>query len=289
MTSCEPLYRAGVVRRILAEYGLRPSKGLGQNFLVDKNTVDRILAAAEVTPGDQILEVGPGLGVLTQAFLQRGAAVVAVEKDGRLVRILGELFRGEDALRIVHADALDVDPRQLLPAGGAPCKAVSNLPYYVTTPLLLHLVSAVPPFERIVVMLQREVGDRLTAAPGTEEYGALTVSVAYRAEVASAGIVPPTVFYPAPSVSSQIVVLRPRPCPFPVGREEVFTQVVRAAFGKRRKTLANALRDLPVERERLALALEQAGIDPERRGETLSLAEFAKVSAALSSGPCGII
>lgn len=291
MPTTEPLYRLSVVRRILNDLGIRPAKRLGQNFLVDKNTVERILACTAAGPGDAILEIGPGLGVLTQGLLARGAAVVAIEKDRRLVGALKELFGAAPGFTLLHADALTVDlaavlsdgaPR--LPQGSPPVyKAVSNLPYYVTSPLLMHLLESPVPFERIVVMVQKEVAERLTATPGSSAYGALTVAVQYRADVVPAFTVPPTVFYPPPSVLSQVLILRPRPSPHPVGQEELFFQVVRSAFGKRRKTLANALRDVEPDPERVRRALARAGIDPQRRGETLSLAEFANVSRALAA------
>lgn len=284
----EPLYRVSVVRRLLAEYGLQPTKSLGQNFLVDQNTLERIVSGADIRPGDVVLEVGPGLGTLTQALLDRGARVVAIEKDHRLVVILERLFGDNPMFTLVHDDALKVDLGPLLQpledggrAGGS-LKVVSNLPYYVTTPLIMHFLESPLPFERIVLLLQHEVGLRLAARPGTKEYGALSVAVAYRAEVTSLGVVPPTVFYPRPNVSSQIVVLTPRPSPYPVGCERTFSRVVRAAFGQRRKTLRNALKELKLEPEALARAFEVARIDPDRRGESLSLVEFARLSAALS-------
>ncbi len=277
-----------MLRKLLATYDLRPTKGLGQNFLIDKNTIDRIVGAANIQPGEVVLEVGPGLGVLTQALLIAGAQVVAIEKDERLVHVLTDLFRDEDDFTLIHNDALGADLSALLfeSVSGAPqapsFKVVSNLPYYVTSPLLMHVLEARVAFERIVVMIQKEVAQRLAAAPGTKEYGSLSVAVNYYADVESVGIVPPTVFYPAPSVSSQIVALSPRACPYDVGNESTFFQIVRAAFGKRRKTLHNALGDLPHPVESVRAAFELAEIDPSRRGETLSLAEFAKLSAALS-------
>lgn len=281
----EALYRPAVIRRLLREHGLRPSKGLGQNFLADGNTVQRILEIAEVRPGDRIVEIGPGLGALTQGLLERGAYVVAIEKDAGLFRVLSELFEGHPRLRLLHADALDVDLVALFPGewpAEAPRKVVANLPYYITSQLLLHILEAASPFERAVVMVQREVAERLVAPAGSKAYGALTVSVAYRADVTLAARVPATVFIPSPTVASEVVLLRPRPCPYDVGDPACFFQVVRAAFGKRRKTLANALKELGFENGRVALALSECGIDGSRRGETLTLAEFAALSAALS-------
>lgn len=281
----EALYRPAVIRRLLKEYGLRPSKGLGQNFLADGNTLQRIVAIAEVRPGDRIVEIGPGLGALTQGLLEQGAFVAAIEKDAGLFRALSDVFRGHPRLTLLHGDALDVDLGALFPGEWqekAPRKVVANLPYYITSPLLMHILESEPPFERAVVMVQREVAERLVAAPGSKEYGALTVGVAYRAEVQLAARVPPTVFVPPPAVASEVVLLRPRPAPFDVGDPECFFRVVKAAFGKRRKTLVNALKELHLEPGEVARALRESGIDGGRRGETLTLAEFASLSGALS-------
>ena len=276
-----PLYSPAVVKRILEGRGLRPSKALGQNFLVDGNIVARILRAADVQPEDWVIEIGPGLGALTQGLAARGANVVAVEKDGDLVDVLRGLFAGEPAVRIVHADALEVDFARLLPSSKPErVKIVGNLPYYITSPLLLTLVESGLEWERLVVMIQKEVGDRLKARPGTKAYGSLTVGVAWRATVESAGRVPPTVFYPAPSVESEVLVLRPRR--LDVGDPALFRELVKAAFGMRRKTLRNALKGLDVPAGDVAVALEACGIDPDRRGETLSVDEFAKLGRALS-------
>jgi len=276
-----PLYSPAVVKRILEERGLRPSKALGQNFLVDGNTVARILRAADVRPGDFVIEIGPGLGALTQGLAARGASVVAVEKDGDLVDVLGELFAGVPSVKVVHADALEVDFARLLPDPKPErVKILGNLPYYITSPLLIALVDAGLEWERLVVMIQKEVGDRLKAKPGTKAYGSLTVGVAWRASVESAGKVPPTVFYPAPAVESEVLVLRPRR--IDVGDPAVFREVVKAAFGMRRKTLRNALKGLAVPAGDISSFLTACGVDPDRRGETLSVEEFARLSRALS-------
>lgn len=281
----EALYRPAVVRRLLSEHGLRPSKALGQHFLADGNTIQRIVDIAQVRPGDRIVEIGPGLGALTQGLLDQGAYVAAIEKDAGLFRVLSELFSGHPRLVLLHADALRVDPSGVFPGewpSGTPRKVVANLPYYITSQLLMHILESAPPFEQVVVMVQREVAQRLVAPPGSKEYGALTVGVAFRAEVELAAKIPPTVFIPPPAVASEVVVLRPRPCPYDVGDPACFHRVVRAAFGKRRKTLANALKELGLSAREAALALEACGIDPARRGETLTLAEFASLSGALS-------
>ncbi len=282
---CErvPLHSPAHIKRILAEYGLRPNKALGQNFLVDGNTVERIARAVDIRPGEWVIEIGPGLGALTQALVSRGARVVAVEKDGKLVKVLEDLFSGCPNVRFIHADALEVDFGELVPVPDLErVKIVGNLPYYVTSPLLIALLDAPLQTERLVVMIQKEVADRLRASPGSKAYGALTVGALWRASVESVGRVPPTVFYPAPSVDSETLLLRPRKGWIDVGNPELFRELVKAAFGMRRKTLKNALKSLDIEQELVQGAMQAAGIDPERRGETLAVEEFARLSQALS-------
>jgi len=292
----EALYSPAVIQRLLKDYGLRPNKALGQNFLADRNTVQRIVRAAAVGPGDLILEIGPGLGSLTQGLLEAGARVIAVEKDAGLARALSDLFQAHPGVTIVHGDALKVDFADLVrehgpalansvpgqPMGaGAPSsfKIVANLPYYITSPLLLRILETDPALERAVVMIQREVAERLVAAPGSKEYGALAVAVRFRAHVELAGVVPPTVFVPMPSVSSEIVVMTPRSDRPHVGPR--FSALVKAAFGQRRKTLRNALKALGLSSAQIDAALAKAGLDGERRGETLSVEEFAILSTAV--------
>lgn len=289
------LYSPAVIQGLLKAHGLRPNKALGQNFLADLNTIKRIIRAAEIAPGDVALEIGPGLGSLTQGLLEAGAGVIAIEKDAGLVRVLRELFASHPEVEIVHGDALKTDLADLVhryTASSSPgvspgsVKVVANLPYYITSPLLLHLLESDLAFERAVVMIQKEVAQRLIARPGTKDYGALTVAVQYRAEVELAGSVPPTVFVPAPAVTSEIVVLRPLRQRLAVGSS--FFALVKAAFVQRRKTLRNALRGLGLDAGAVEATLKEAGISGERRGETLSVAEFAKLSQAVdgeSAGP----
>lgn len=310
MTSMEPLYSPSVIRRLLRRYDIRPKKGLGQNFLADGNIVARIVDAAFLEPEEAVVEIGPGLGSLTQGLLKAGAKVLAIEKDAQLVAALQELFPKHPRLRIVHADARFVDyPSAFLNAfsSSPPCsgsssiggattsassdsisgvdlkyKIVANLPYSVTSPLLMGMLEYPLPPTRAVVMIQREVADRIMAEPGSKEYGALTVGVRFRAEVEKVALVPPTVFVPAPKVASQVIALTPRPSPWDVGDEKVFSALVKAAFGQRRKALRNALRPLGISPDLLSRAFMEAEIDPTRRGETLSLAEFARLSHILS-------
>ena len=271
------------VREIAGRLGVRPSKRLGQNFVIEPGTVRRIAALASVRPDDVVLEVGPGLGSLTLALLENGpAGVIAVEVDPVLA---GELPYTVAArapalagrLAVVTADALRISERDL-PA--APSVLVANLPYNVAVPVVLHLLAALPSLERGLVMVQAEVADRMCAAPGSRVYGAPSVKLAWYAAARPAGTVPRTVFWPVPNVDSRLVAFRRRDLPAtPASREEVFA-VVDAAFGQRRKTLRAALAGWAgsaPEAERLLLA---AGIDPGARGESLSVAEFARLAAA---------
>jgi len=260
---------------------LRPLKSLGQHFLVDRGIARRIVAAADVAPGEAVYEVGPGRGLLTEALLEAGARVTAVEMDRGLFADLEQRLGGREGLTLHPGDALRFDPGALGPA----YKVVANLPYQVTTPLLFHLLAARPAPQCLVVMVQREVADRMLASPGTKDYGVLTLGVAARATAALCFGLPPGAFRPPPKVRSAVVRITPLADP-PVPPEDVdaFMAVVRAALGRRRKTLKNALATLNLPPERVAAALEQAGIDPRVRGETLDLAAFLRLYRALE-GP----
>ena len=271
----------GAVRELLARHGLRPNKRLGQHFLVDPRIAERIVAAAGIGPGEAVLEVGPGLGALTGLMAERGALVVAVELDAGLVAALQEVLAPwQDRVRLVQGDALALDPGTLLPAG-VPRKVVANLPYYITTPLLLHLLEARPAFSVLVVMMQREVAERLLSPPGSKAYGAVTVAVRYRAEAEPVCRVPRAAFWPQPEVDSAVLKLIPRPYPRPPRDEARLFAVVRAAFNQRRKTLRNALAGgglgSPGEVEEV---LARAGVDPGLRAEQLALDDFIRIADA---------
>lgn len=272
----------GTVRQLLNAHGIRIKKRLGQNFLVDRNILQKIVAAAELEADDTVLEVGPGLGALTQALAERAGRVVAVEIDEQLIPVLHKTLAAYPNVTIVHADALRLDLGSLVP-GAAKVKVVANLPYYITSPLLMHFLEADLPLERLVVMVQAEVAERLQAAPGSKAYGALTVAVQYRGEVTRVAKVPRTVFLPQPGVDSAILCLRLRPYPVRPKDEGLFFAVVRAAFAQRRKTLRNALAPLAGER---GVAVEEvlgkANVDPAVRGETLSIEAFIAVADALA-------
>jgi 16S rRNA (adenine1518-N6/adenine1519-N6)-dimethyltransferase len=277
------LLTPGDVRGIAERLGVRPSKRLGQNFVVEQGTVRRIAALAAPGPGDVVLEVGPGLGSLTLALLEAGAGqVVAVEIDrvlaDELPRTLAERAPSRaDRVTVINADALRVGERDL-PA--EPSMLVANLPYNVAVPVVLHLLAVLPSLAHGLVMVQAEVADRMCAAPGSRVYGAPSVKLAWYAAARPAGTVPRTVFWPVPNVDSKLVAFtRHDPPAAPASREEVFA-LVDAAFGQRRKTLRAALAGwagTPAEAERL---LRAAGIDPGARGEALSVAEFARLATA---------
>ena len=270
----------GVTRHILKAFDLHASKRLGQNFLIHSGTVEAIVATADIHPGDRILEIGPGIGTLTQGLAEAGAIVTAVELDKKLPAVLAETLSGYDRVRIVGGDILKTDLPTLM--GEKPFKVVANLPYYITTPILLTLLERRLPITRIVAMVQREVAERMIAAPGGRDYGALSVAVQYYTAPQLAMEVSPRCFLPPPAVESAVMdcVVRKTP-PVEVADEKQFFRIVRAAFGQRRKTLGNALKSLGFSRDTLQGALTMAGIDPLRRGETLSLAEFAALTAAL--------
>ncbi|NYG56975.1 16S rRNA (adenine(1518)-N(6)/adenine(1519)-N(6))-dimethyltransferase RsmA [Nocardioides perillae] len=273
------------VRRLAAELDLRPTKQRGQNFVIDPNTVRRIVRESGVGPDDVVVEVGPGLGSLTLALLDDVRRVVAVEVDpllaGRLPATVAELAPDlpADAFEVVLADALRVTD---LP-GPAPTALVANLPYNVSVPVLLHLLALLPSLERGLVMVQSEVADRLAAGPGSRTYGVPSVKAAWHADVRRAGAVGRNVFWPAPNVDSGLVAwTRREPPTTAVSREAVFA-VVDAAFAQRRKALRGALRGLAGSGEAATAALEAAGIEPMARGEQLDVDDFVRVAEALAA------
>jgi len=261
-------------RGLLDRFGIRPKRSLGQNFVVEPNTVRRIAELAGVGLGDRVVEVGPGLGALTLALLETGAEVTAVEIDKVLVDVLEEVAGDHGSLRIVHADAMGVDWESLLGAG--PWTLVSNLPYNVSVPLVCDLLDDVPAIVRLVVMVQLEVADRLVASPGDDAYGLPSVKVAYHAEARKVGRVPPSVFLPRPRVDSALVDVVRRPEPLVAADPEVLFSLVRAGFAHRRKMLRGALRGIVDE-----AGLVAAGVDPTLRAEDLDLAQWAAIAAGV--------
>jgi 16S rRNA (adenine1518-N6/adenine1519-N6)-dimethyltransferase len=283
MTSAGPsLLGPADVRALAARLDVRPTKQRGQNFVIDANTVRRIVRAAGVGPDDVVVEVGPGLGSLTLALLGEVSRVVAVEVDpvlaGALPATLAS-YAGDlaDRCEVVLADAMRIDA---IP-GPPPTALVANLPYNVSVPVLLHLLSLLPSLERGLVMVQAEVADRLAAAPGSKVYGVPSVKAAWYADVRRAGTVGRNVFWPAPNVDSGLVAWTRREPPATTAtREQVFA-VVDAAFAHRRKALRGALRDLAGSSEAASGALTAAAVDPMARGESLTVGQFARIAEAL--------
>ena len=266
-----------VTQHILNRFKLRADKKLGQNFLIDENVVHQIVAAAELSEADTVLEVGPGIGTLTQCLVESKARVVAVELDTRLLPVLATTLNGYDNVRVVHGDILKVN---IMEEVGAPSfKVCANLPYYITTPIIFALLEKRLPMERLVAMVQKEVAERMAAQPGGKEYGALSVAIQYYTEPKIAFIVPPTSFIPAPAVDSAVIVCKRREKPpVEVCDEGLFFRVVKAAFSLRRKMLSNSLKNMGIKSEQVAKWLELAGVDGKRRAETLSLEDFAKLT-----------
>lgn len=266
-----------VTNYILRRFGLHADKKLGQNFLISEDVVRRIAAAAELGEGDAVLEIGPGIGTLTQALAETGADVTAVELDRRLLPVLDKTLEDYGNVRVINADVLELDVNEAM--GGKRFKVAANLPYYITTPIIFALLEKKLPVERMVVMVQKEVAERMTAAPGGKEYGALSVAMQYYTEPEMAFIVPPDCFIPRPSVDSAVVVCKNRTTsPVDICDEKLFFKVVKAAFSLRRKMLSNALKNMGITSQQAQEWLALAGIDPKRRGETLSLQDFANLT-----------
>lgn len=268
-----------VVHYICKRFDIKMSKKLGQNFLIKRGIVDEIVHAAELTVGEPVLEVGPGIGTLTQGLAQSGADVTAIELDRRLLEVLDTTLASYDNVRIIHGDVLKLDVPTIM--NHKPFKVVANLPYYITTPIIMSLLESKLPIERLVVMVQKEVALRMIAKPGTKDYGALSVAVQYYTEPDIVLDVPPKFFLPAPAVTSSVIrcVLRDKP-PVDVIDEKLFFRVVKAGFAQRRKTFSNTMKTTGLTRDRIEELLAKANIDGQRRGETFTLQEFADVANA---------
>lgn len=268
-----------VVHYICKRFDIKMSKKLGQNFLIKRGIVDEIVHAAELTVGEPVLEVGPGIGTLTQGLAQSGADVTGIELDRRLLEVLDTTLASYDNVRIIHGDVLKLDVPTIM--NHKPFKVVANLPYYITTPIIMSLLESKLPIERLVVMVQKEVALRMIAKPGTKDYGALSVAVQYYTEPDIVLDVPPKSFLPAPAVTSSVIrcVLRDKP-PVDVIDEKLFFRVVKAGFAQRRKTFSNTMKTTGLTRDRIEELLAKANIDGQRRGETFTLQEFADVANA---------
>ncbi|MFF2505190.1 16S rRNA (adenine(1518)-N(6)/adenine(1519)-N(6))-dimethyltransferase RsmA [Streptomyces sp. NPDC058067] len=281
-----PLLGPADIRELAAALGVRPTKQRGQNFVIDANTVRRIVRTAQVTPEDNVVEVGPGLGSLTLALLEAAAHVTAVEIDDVLAAALpatieARIPQKKDAFALVHSDAMLVDD---IP-GPAPTALVANLPYNVAVPVLLHMLDTFPTIERTLVMVQAEVADRLAAAPGSKVYGVPSVKANWYADVKRAGSIGRNVFWPAPNVDSGLVALvrRTEPVATTATKREVFA-VVDAAFAQRRKTLRAALSGWAGSAAAAEAALVAAGVSPQARGEALTVEEFARIAEHKNAG-----
>ncbi|WP_371365511.1 Ribosomal RNA small subunit methyltransferase A [Sporomusa rhizae] len=268
-----------VTLHILKTFGIHMSKKLGQNFLIDGNVVEGIVSAAKVSQGDAVLEIGPGIGTLTQGLAEAGADVTAVELDRRLLDVLAKTLEGYDNVKVVHGDILKIDISREI--NKEKYKLVANLPYYITTPIIMKFLEEHLPVELLVTMVQKEVAERMVAKPGGKDYGALSVAVQYYTEPEIMFIVPPKAFIPSPAVESAVIrcTVRTTP-PVQVASERMFFRVVKAAFAQRRKTLANALKAGGLDKEILEQVLTEANVDGMRRGEQLSLDEFAAIANA---------
>ena len=276
-------------RALAAELGITPTKRLGQNFVIDPNTVERIVRVADVQPGETVLEVGPGLGSLTLALAQAGAHVIALELDPALAARLPQTIRErapQARVDVLHVDALRVTRDQVL-AAGTPTMLVANLPYNVSVPVLLHLLELLPELRGALVMVQKEVADRLAAPPGSRTYGVPSAKAAWYGSVESAGSVGRNVFWPEPNVDSGLVrVIRREPPRTTASREQVFA-VIDGAFSQRRKTLRSALAGLTGGSALADAALQAASIPPMARGEQLGIDDFVRIAEALAAHPPG--
>ena len=270
-----------VTRYILQRFGIHMSKRLGQNFLIDANIVQGIVDAANVQENDRVLEIGPGIGTLTQALAETGAEVTCVELDKRLPEVLAHTLDAYDNVRVIQGDILKVNIPEIM--GDKPFKVVANLPYYITTPIIMALLEKHLPITDIVVMVQKEVAERMAAQPGGKTYGALSVAVQYYTVPEIALYVPPRSFMPPPEVDSVVVNCKVRQIPaVELIDEKMFFRVVKAAFGQRRKTLNNALKSMGVDKNIIADVLDKAGIEVTRRGETLTMEEFGAIANILA-------
>ena len=272
---------------IIQKYDFVFQKRFGQNFLVDTHVLEKIIQAAGLTKEDLVLEIGPGIGTMTQYLAENAGRVMAVEIDSNLIPILKETLKDYDNVTVINEDILKVDVAALAEQynGGRPIKVVANLPYYITTPIIMGLFESQVPIDNITVMVQKEVAERMQAGPGTKNYGALSLAVQYYAEPYIVANVPPNCFIPRPSVGSAVIRLtRHGKKPVEVKDEKLMFALIRASFNQRRKTLQNSLNnssELSFSKEEIGEAIEKMGLSPSVRGEALTLEQFAKLAEAL--------
>ena len=272
---------------IIQKYEFMFQKKFGQNFLIDAHVLEKIISAAGITKDDCVLEIGPGIGTMTQYLAENAGHVVAVEIDRNLIPILKETLADYDNVTVINEDILRVDIKTLAEEynGGKPIKVVANLPYYITTPIIMGLFESGVPIDNITVMVQKEVADRMKEGPGSKDYGALSLAVQYYAEPEIVANVPPNCFIPRPNVGSAVIRLtRHKEMPVEVKDPALMFKIIRASFNQRRKTLQNGLGnapELPYTKEQIAAAIAEMGLTPTIRGEALSLAQFAQLSDIL--------
>ena len=272
---------------IIQKYEFMFQKKFGQNFLIDTHVLEKIISAAGITKDDCVLEIGPGIGTMTQYLAENAGHVVAVEIDRNLIPILKETLADYDNVTVINEDILRVDIKALAEEynGGKQIKVVANLPYYITTPIIMGLFESGVPIDNITVMVQKEVADRMKEGPGSKDYGALSLAVQYYAEPEIVANVPPNCFIPRPNVGSAVIRLtRHKEMPVEVKDPALMFKIIRASFNQRRKTLQNGLGnapELPYTKEQIAAAIAEMGLTPTIRGEALSLAQFAQLSDIL--------
>lgn len=279
------------IKVLMNKYNFQFRKSLGQNFLISEGVLDDIVTAAALTKGDSVLEIGPGMGFLTEKLAQAAGLVTAIELDNTLCELLRDVYKAENNIIIRQDDALNLDFAALAPLSAArgfptPYKIVANLPYYITTPLIFHFLENCQYWQEMVLMVQKEVADRITAQPGTKDYGVLTLMVDYSAQAEKILTVPAGAFRPRPNVDSAVIRLQGRgEPPVPVQDKKLFQALVKAGFGQRRKTLLNALANsgLGLPKDKVTELLDSCGIEPKRRGETLSFAEYASLANSLAT------
>ena len=284
----EKLRNPQVTIQTIKKYEFAFQKKFGQNFLIDDHVITKIINAAEITKDDLVLEIGPGIGTMTQYLAESARKVIAVEIDKNLIPILGETLAEYDNVTVINEDILKLDINRLVEEenAGKPIKVVANLPYYITTPIIMGLFESHVPLQSITVMVQKEVADRMQVGPGSKDYGALSLAVQYYAKPYIAANVPPNCFIPRPGVGSAVIRLtRYEEPPVTVKDESLMFKLIRASFNQRRKTLQNGIAnspELPYSKAQVEKALEKMGLAANVRGESLTLAEFAKLSDIIS-------
>ena len=285
MDDKEKLSNPKVTIQTIQKYGFRFQKRYGQNFLIDDHVIRKILRAADITKEDTVVEIGPGIGTLTQYLAEAAGKVYAVEIDEKLLPILADTLSTYENVEVIHNDILKCDLNRLLGEGNR-CKIVANLPYYITTPIIMGLLEGQVPAESITVMVQKEVAERMDAGPGSKIYGALSLAVQYYADTYLAANVPPNCFMPRPNVDSTVICLKKyKKPPVMVKDEKLMFRLIKASFNQRRKTLANGIKNaefLSIGKEEIEKAMTDCGLPQNIRGEALSLAQFAELSDRLS-------